>query len=256
MCISWKNSDYPTLPSEYNIAQISCCHKVNNPEYTPSNQISCRNYRLRYPPVGVSTRQTSHLPNQLAAIHNLAASKTGLALLPEFDLAIGGASLADSIRSYLLRLSDPSNPILGLSKGGDNNVPFLYRLVASSCASPLVASGAGAVRHWGGCCWAWVGFSSLQFSFFLLCFPFWFFPSSYYSCRHFGSLCCLPCVFSFFCVGSCWLPFFFRLFSSSTLFSGSCLSLFFFCHLDRIIASFAFSWFSYGSPGSSSGSSR
>ena len=32
---------------------------------------------LRYPPVGGSTRQTSHSPNQLAAIHNLTASKTG-----------------------------------------------------------------------------------------------------------------------------------------------------------------------------------
>ena len=73
-----------------------------------------------------------------------------------------------------------------------------------------------------------------MFSLLFVCFHFWFFPSSGFSCRPFGSLCHLPCVFGAWGVCSCWHPFFFgRRFPSSTLFSGSCFSLFFtFCHLE------------------------
>ena len=68
---------------------------------------------------------------------------------PDFDLAIGGSSLVDSIRTYHLRLSDPVNPVPGLSQGGDSIVPFLYRLVASSGSSPLVSSSASTLCHGG-----------------------------------------------------------------------------------------------------------
>ena len=70
-------------------------------------------------------------------------------VLPDFDLAIGGSSLEDSIRSYRLHLFDPLNPIPGPSQEGDSIVLFLYCLVASSGASPLVASGVSAMRHRG-----------------------------------------------------------------------------------------------------------
>ena len=68
---------------------------------------------------------------------------------PDFDLAFGGSLLANLIRLYRLHLSDLSNPVPGPFQGGDSIVPFLYRLVASSGASPLITSGAGAVRHGG-----------------------------------------------------------------------------------------------------------
>ena len=84
-------------------------------------------------------------------------------------------------------------------------MPFLYRLVASSGGSPLVASGADAVHHGVGgldVTGHWFGFfsSSLEFSFFLVCFPFKFFPSSCFSCCHLGSLYCSPCLLFLMCL--------------------------------------------------------
>ena len=71
------------------------------------------------------------------------------ALLP-YPECLFPIALALSIRSYCLRLSDPVNPVPGPSQGGDSIVPFLYRLVMSSGASPLVTSGADGVRHGEG----------------------------------------------------------------------------------------------------------
>ena len=68
---------------------------------------------------------------------------------PDFNLAIGGSSLADWNSACRLRLSDPVNPVPGLSQEGDSIVPFLYRLVASSGSSPLVSLSASALRHGG-----------------------------------------------------------------------------------------------------------
>ena len=62
----------------------------------------------------------------------------------DFDIAIGGSSLADSITAHCLHLSDPVNPVLGPSQGGDSIVLFLHHLMASLGASPLVASSASA----------------------------------------------------------------------------------------------------------------
>ena len=87
---------------------------------------------------------------------------------PLFNFPIGGSSLADLIHVYRLHLSDLSNPVPGPSQGGDSIVPFLYRLLASLGASPLAASGAGAVRHW--VCFGFFSFS-LGPSSFLTCFP-------------------------------------------------------------------------------------
>ena len=68
---------------------------------------------------------------------------------PDFDLAISGSSIADSIRVYRLRLSDPLDPVPGAPQGGDSIVPFLYRLMVSSSSSPLAALGASALCHGG-----------------------------------------------------------------------------------------------------------
>ena len=59
---------------------------------------------------------------------------------PDFDLAISGSPLADSICAYRLHLSDPVNLVPGLFQGGDSIIPLLYRLVASSGSSPLISS--------------------------------------------------------------------------------------------------------------------
>ena len=78
------------LTCEYSIAQISCLCKVNSPEFTSGNRISCRNYHLRYPPVGGSTRQTSHSPNQLAVIHDLAGKYTPVGIIQKPSGEEGG----------------------------------------------------------------------------------------------------------------------------------------------------------------------
>ena len=50
----------------------------------------------------------------------------------KFGVGIGGDSLADSVRSFRQRLTDPNDPVPGMSQGWDSVVRFLYRLVASS----------------------------------------------------------------------------------------------------------------------------
>ena len=67
---------------------------------------------------------------------------------PDFDVAIGGASLADSICPF--HVPDPFHPIPGPSQGEDSIAPFLYRLVASSGSLSLVASSASALCHGKG----------------------------------------------------------------------------------------------------------
>ena len=76
---------------------------------------------------------------------------------PDFDLAIGGSSLADLIHRYGLRLSDPLDPIPAPSQGGDSIVQFLYHLVASSGSSPLVTSIASVLHHGVGGIWMFLG---------------------------------------------------------------------------------------------------
>ena len=61
---------------------------------------------------------------------------------PDFDAAIGGSSLVDSIRTY--RVPNPLHPVPGPSQGGDSIVPFFYCLVASLGLSPFAASSASA----------------------------------------------------------------------------------------------------------------
>ena len=65
------------LTCEYHIAQLSCCHKENTPNVTSGNQISCRNYRFE-----ISTSHTSHSPNQLPAINDLAGKYTQIGTIP------------------------------------------------------------------------------------------------------------------------------------------------------------------------------
>ena len=102
----------------------------------------------------------------------------------KFDLAIGGSLLVDSVCSFHLHLADPSNPVPGLSQGGDSIVPFLYRLAASLGASPFVASGADGVYHREGLDVTWLGLGSFL--------PLSSFPSSsstLSSCSSFGFSC-------------------------------------------------------------------
>ena len=65
----------------------------------------------------------------------------------EFDIAIGGSSLANLICAFCV--TDPLHPVPGPSQGGDSIVPFLYHLMVSSGSSSLIASSASALHHWG-----------------------------------------------------------------------------------------------------------
>ena len=133
----------------------------------------------------------------------------------EFDFAIGGSLLADSIHLYRLRLSDPSNPVLGPSQGWDSIVPFFVSpRCVFGCITPCrFGCWRCASRGGFGYYQAWFGFFSSFFesSLFFIYFLFWFFPSSGFSCRPIGSLCRSPCLFCTFCVGfpsfvACSLP--------------------------------------------------
>ena len=70
---------------------------------------------------------------------------------PDFDVAVGGASLADSIHAFCV--PNPLHPVPGPSQGGDSIVPFLYRLVVSFGSLPLVALSTRALRHGGAQGW-------------------------------------------------------------------------------------------------------
>ena len=62
----------------------------------------------------------------------------------DFDIAIGGASLADSICSY--HYPNPLHPVPGPSQRGDSILPFLYLIMASLA---LVTTSANALRPGG-----------------------------------------------------------------------------------------------------------
>ena len=84
----------------------------------------------------------------------------------EFNVAIGGDSLADSIRSYRQLLTDLVDPITGSSQGGDNVVQFLYRLVALSDSSSWLSFAISGDHCWWWWWW-WGVFATLR----VLSFP-------------------------------------------------------------------------------------
>ena len=172
---------------------------------------------------------------------------------PEFDLAIGGSSVVNSIHAYRLRFSDPANPVPGPSPcgGGGEYCPasvsplWLFRGRHPSylrVLAPCVIGGGGV--DVSGVCFGFVS-SSFMFA------PCWSF--SYPPLESFR------CSFPFFAFGfsSSWLPFFlFHLFPSASLFSGSHLSRSLpFCHCGHFVTSFpCSSWFFCGSSFQSFGS--
>ena len=66
----------------------------------------------------------------------LASLRLVLMYSDEFNVAIGGDSRSDSVRSFLQRLLDLHDPVSCMPQGGNNVVRFLYCLVASSGLSP------------------------------------------------------------------------------------------------------------------------
>ena len=68
----------------------------------------------------------------------------------EFDVAISGDLLVDSVRSFRQHLADPVDPVPGMSQGGDNIVQFLYCLMASSGSSSQWCLGVSGDRRGGG----------------------------------------------------------------------------------------------------------
>ena len=77
----------------------------------------------------------------------------------DFDIAMGGASLADSFCS--LRYPDPLHPAPGPSHGGDSIVPFLYHIgVSPGSSSALVTMSASALRYGGSGVSSGVGLGS------------------------------------------------------------------------------------------------
>ena len=62
----------------------------------------------------------------------LASLRSFVVYSDEFGVAIGGDSLADSVRSFRQRLSDPHDPVPGTSQEEDSIARFLYCLVALS----------------------------------------------------------------------------------------------------------------------------
>ena len=176
---------------------------------------------------------------------------THVVVAPDFDIAVGGSSQTDSITAYRLRLSDPVNHVPGLSQGRDNIVPFLHHLMASSGASPLVASSASALHQRGSLDFTGLGLgSSLP-------------PSSpSFSGLSVGSPSTLSVAPPSSSLPSVSAPPGFPSSSSfisplpSVISSASFSVCFIFCPIVCFFASFACaSWFSYGSSFSSSGSS-